>query len=280
MSSRLSVWVVALVGLFAGGAIGGGAHNEGTSVTFLSVGQGDCTLFRSGNWVMLVDVAARTDDFDAGERLVAPALRSLGVRRIDCLVLTHSDSDHIGGLSAVAARFPIGRVIVSKAFRNDPEMLDALGKARIGVDQVVWVEGVNTAVLGSLHVKIAAPPWYSGIEANEASLFVRVDAGPGSVALTGDSASPVEDMMSERIDLDVDVLKAGHHGSKNSTSSAFLEAASPEYVIVSCGRMNTYGHPAPAMLGRVQAYGAKLLRTDRDGSVTFVLGADGFDLAK
>ncbi len=280
MFARLSGWALAVLGLVGGAIVGGSPRHEGTRVVFLSVGQGDSTLLRSGDWVMLVDVAARTDDFDAGERLVAPALRSMGVRRIDCLVLTHPDSDHVGGLEAVASRFAIGRVVVSRAFRNDPEMLDALGRARIGPDQVLWVEGVWRAQIGEATVTIAAPPWWRGIEPNEASLFVRIDAGGGSIGMTGDAASEVEDMMADVIDLDVDVLKAGHHGSRRSTSTAFLESTSPTHVVVSCGRMNPYGHPATAMVERVREYGAPMLRTDRDGSVEFVLGVDGFVLVE
>lgn len=276
MFARLSLALVGVAGLLGGFFYDRSASRDGVHLVFLQVGQGDSTLLTSGEWTMLVDVGVKSDGFDAGERLVAPALRGRGIRTIDCLVLTHPDLDHIGGLGGLASRVRIGRVIVSRAFRNDPAMLDALSEARISPSQVEWVEGVLNAKIGDLDVEIVAPPWYSGVAANEASLFVRVDSGAGSVMMTGDANSSIEELMAADYDFDVQILKAGHHGSKTSTSTAWLEETTPEFVVASCGRRNNYGHPNPAVIERVNASGAKFLRTDRDGSVEFVLGAGGF----
>ena len=280
MFERLSVFVVAAFAFAGGVAFERSIGNEGVRVVFLSVGQGDSTLLMSDDWVAVVDVGVRTEGFDAGERLVAPALRRYGVKKIDCLVLTHPDLDHVGGLTAVASRFRIGRVIVSRAFRNDPEMLEALGKARISPSQVEWVEGVSKTVMGELQIVIAAPPWYRGAESNDGSLFMRVDVGEASLAMTGDANSQVEEKMARVWDWDVDVLKAGHHGSRFSTSSEWLAVTSPEFVVASCGRRNTYGHPATDMVTRVRESGAGFYRTDRDGSVEFVVRSGQFVLVE
>jgi competence protein ComEC len=276
MSARLSLWIAAVLGLVGGFAYDRARVDHETRVVFLSVGQGDSTLFMSEGWTMVVDVAARQEGFDAGERLVAPALRRYGVRKIDCLVLTHPDLDHVGGLPSVAARFEIGQVVASAAFRNDEEMLDALGRARISPDQVTWVKGAATTKIGKFDVKIIAPSLARGGESNDGSLFMRVESGKGSIAMSGDAPSTVEDPMGEAFDFDVQILKAGHHGSRFSTSSEWLEATSPSVVIASCGRRNTYGHPHPFVIDRVRKQGADFLRTDRDGSIEFVLDDFGF----
>jgi competence protein ComEC len=176
----------------------------------------------------------------------------------------------------VASRFNIGRVVVSEAFRNDADMLNAFNEAGLSLSQVTWVSGVSRTTIGEMQVEIVAPPWHDGGPTNDASLFVRVDAGAGSLVVDGDAPIAVEDAMGSAYDFDVQILKAGHHGSKNSTSAEWLGMTSPEYVVASCGRRNTYGHPAPAMIERVREYGAKFLRTDRDGTVEFVLGPSGF----
>jgi competence protein ComEC len=250
----------------------------GTRAVFLSVGQGDATLLMSGEWTALIDAGPRTDGFDAGERLVAPQLRALGVRKIDCLVITHPDLDHVGGLATVCDRFEVGQVVASAMFRNDEEMLDALGRARIRPSQVRWVSGVWRARLGAFEIAIAAPSGGAGTEANEGSLFVRADVGSSSLLVTGDANSVTEAAMSGVHDWDVDVLKAGHHGSRFSTSSEWLALTSPDEVVFSCGRQNTYGHPAPAVLERVGECGARTLRTDRDGTVAMEIDADGYTL--
>jgi competence protein ComEC len=265
MSARFRFLVVGALGLGGGVFYGSTLHLEGTRVAFLSVGQGDCTVFMSDDWVMMVDTGPRTDGFDSGERLIAPQLRAMGVRKIDCLVITHPDLDHVGGLATVADRFRIGRVVVNAAFRNDPEMLDALGRARFSPSQVSWVSGVWKARMGAFDFVVAAPS--SFLEPNEGSLFVRADVGDASLLITGDANSETEASMSGAYDWDVDVLKAGHHGSRFSTSAEWLRLTSPSLVVASCGRGNLYGHPAKRVVDRVRDYGADFLRTDRDGTI-------------
>jgi competence protein ComEC len=267
MFARFSAVLVGLLGLCGGVWFDRANVPHGTRVAFLSVGQGDSTLLMSDEWVVLVDAGPRTDGFDAGERLVAPQLRRLGVHKIDCLVITHPDLDHVGGLSTVADRFRVGRVLVSSVFRSDPEMLDALGRAGFSPSQVSWLDGVWRARVGAFDLVVAAPPGYEGIEANEGSLFVRADVGDASLLITGDANSETEAKMSAVWDWDVDVLKAGHHGSRFSTSVEWLKLTSPSVVVASCGRGNLYGHPAKRMVERVRNFGAEFLRTDRDGTI-------------
>ncbi|MCH8979649.1 MAG: MBL fold metallo-hydrolase [Armatimonadetes bacterium] len=260
--------------LLAGVARERQSRHEGTLVSFLSVGQGDCTVVMSDGWVVLVDVGPKSDTFDAGARLVVPELRRLGVRQIDCLVLTHPDSDHVGGLGAVMRRYRVGRVVVSAAFQRDENMLAWLEGAGVTPEQVAWLNGPAVAELGGITLTLAPPPFGVETSDNDRSLFVRIDVGAGSVAMSGDAGMEVEKAIGG--DWDVQVLKAGHHGSNGSTGVQWLGATTPEVVVASCGRRNTYGHPHPDMVQRVQDAGAEFLSTDRDGSVTFVLGGSGF----
>ena len=248
----------------------------GTQISFLRVGQGDCTVFQTGDLVMLVDAAPRTDDFDAGERMATPELRRLGVKKIDVLILTHPDSDHVGGMIAIARHFQIGKVLLNKAFQSDEKMLSWLNRAKIPIAKRDWLEGENEFDLGPARVHLLSPPWLPPGDDNEGSLLTHIQVGAGSVVMTGDASSAIEDSLDADPAWGSQIMKAGHHGSKHSTSAAWLEQVAPTWVIVSCGRNNPYHHPHPSTLARIQDYGAKVLRTDRDGTITFHLTKSGF----
>lgn len=279
MLGRLSIYLGLVAAVVCGVLYERWLVPTGTMVSFLSVGQGDCTLLMSDGWTVLVDTGPRTVFFDGGERLVVPELRRFGVRKIDCIVITHPDADHVGGLKAVAMRYRIGRVIISAAFENDEKMLGWLEGADIELDKVVWVDSVADAQLGDLHFQFVAPPFEPGASDNDLSLFVRVDAGEGSLAISGDAGFDEEHAVAFRFDWDVDLLLAGHHGSASSTGTDWLIETSPDVVIASSGRRNIYKHPSPDVIARVKTYGAEFLRTDRDGSITFVLTENGFERA-
>ena len=279
MLGRLSLYLGLVAAVVGGVLYDRWLVPSGTTVSFLSVGQGDCTVLMSDGWTVLIDTGPKTPFFDGGERLVVPELRRLGVRKIDCIVITHPDADHIGGLEAVARRYRIGRVVVSAAFQDDEKMLGRLEDAGVRLEQVVWVDSFAEARLGDLRLQFVAPQFEPGASDNDLSLFVRVDAGEGSIAIIGDAGFDEESALSVRSDWDVDLLLAGHHGSATSTGREWLVETSPDVVIVSCGRRNQYGHPSPEVVSRVEAYGAELLRTDRDGTVTFVLTESGFERA-
>lgn len=277
MFARLSLAFGLVVALALGVVYERSLTHTGTTVTFLSVGQGDCTLLMSGGWTVLVDTGPKTPNYDGGERLVVPALRKFGVRKIDCVIITHPDADHAGGLVAVSRRYKIGKVIVSSAFIDDEKMLTWFSDADINDDQIIWIDGNASTQFGELEISFVTPRGGFDTEDNDLSLFVRVDAGEGSLAITGDASSDVEDALSPMYSWDVDILKAGHHGSNNSTGLPWLNETSPEFVIASCGRRNPYNHPSEKVVARVENYGAQFLRTDRDGSVTFVLTGEGFE---
>ncbi|MCW5942470.1 MAG: MBL fold metallo-hydrolase [Fimbriimonadaceae bacterium] len=251
---------------------------EGTRLTFLSVGQGDCAVFQHQGRTLVLDVGPRTPYTDAGKRYVAPGLGRLGSRTIDLLLLTHPDLDHIGGLPSVARRFRIGRVGVPAHFRGHPVLTEILREARVDESKVWWIDGDFRGRIGAFTVELRIPTFDPGSPDNDGSLLMRIAAGRASAVFTGDAGFAEEAELIRRVENGwrSQILKAGHHGSRSSTSEEFLEAIRPREVIISCGAGNTYGHPNQATLDRIRSAGASVARTDREGDLSYVPGENGF----
>lgn len=274
MSGRHSRW---LAGVACAASVGAGwvAHRAfraefAEEIVFLSVGQGDCALVRSGGLTALIDVGPRNEGFDAGARLVAPKLRQRGVQRIDVLLLSHPDVDHIGGLAGVAKRIPIGRILVPAHFRGHPQLEETLREAAIPDESVVWVRNREVVELGRVRLTLGVPAWDPLTSDNEGSLFVRLEQnGQGAATFSGDAGFDTEIAMVREGDWKAAVLKAGHHGSAASTGHAWLRAVAPAIVVFSCGRDNPFGHPSAEAAMRTMQVGATIRRTDREGDLRF-----------
>jgi competence protein ComEC len=258
-------------------------------VTAIDVGQGD-SIFVGGpdGSTMLVDAggpvggvteaAEATSHFDIGEEVVSPYLWSRRIRHLDVLVLSHAHSDHMGGMPAVMRSFRPRELWVS-IDPNSAAYRALLAEAKdLGVkvrhfhagDQLSW---------GGVEVTVLAPEagYSNPLEAvNNDSLVMRMQYGRSSVLLEGDAEAPSEREMVERGRVTaVTLLKVGHHGSRTSTTQAFLAAAAPQDAVVSVGRGNTFGHPRYEVIERIAASRTKLYRTDEFGLTTFLLGRDG-----
>jgi len=239
-------------------------------VVFLDVGQGDAALVQGRDAAVLIDAGTALETFDAGERVVLPALGALGVTRLDLVVASHADLDHRGGLAAVLRALPVARLWFPPGGRADPAFreLVALARAR-GVATSERAAGEAPLCVGDLVVQTLWPPRSARpASRNDASLVLRVELARRSLLFPGDLEAEGEARLAARgIDLFASILKLGHHGSRTSSTPAFLAAVSPELAIVSAPRHGRFGMPHAEVVGRLEAARIPWRWTGRDGAV-------------
>lgn len=224
-------------------------------VTVLDVGQGQSILLQSKGRTFLVDCGG--DDDTSVADLVAGKLLSQGITRLDAVILTHCDRDHAGGIA-----YLLSRVKADAVFYPATESLSLENTAVYPVSEDLSVS------FGDGEIRIFGPIYVS--DANENSLCVLFTYEDYDILITGDRGRIGESALVRDKHLpDVELLIAGHHGSKHSTTDVLLEAVRPEYIFVSAGADNPYGHPAPEMLDRAAKYGCAVYRTDIHGTLTF-----------
>jgi len=228
-----------------------------------------------GGGVLQFGRVTRRSNLDTGEDVVSPYLWSRGIRRIDILVATHAHQDHSGGLLALLENFRPRELWVGA--NPSVELLQRAAGLRIPVRTPD--ASAPTADYGGARLEVLSPPaGFSPAKAgNNDSLALRITYGANSFLLTGDLESPMERLLlADGRTLHADVLKVGHHGSKTSTSPDFLDAVAPSIAVISAGFENSFGHPHPSVLARLEKRHAAILRTDQDGLVT--VRSDGHKL--
>ncbi len=250
------------------------APPEGTArVTVLDVGQGLAVVVRTHRHALVYDTGPRWHETaDAGSRIVAPFLRREGIGRVDALVVSHQDLDHAGGALSVLRAVPVGRVVSSLPPDHPVVAERADASADRCVDRMRWRwDGVDFEVLHP------PPAFYDDARAkmNDLSCVLAVTAGRSRVLLSGDieARSELRLLDEARDALPADVLVVPHHGSRTSSTPAFVAAVDPAVAIFTPGYRNRFGHPRPEVVARYVARGATTLRTDRDGAVTFEVGS-------
>lgn len=246
-------------------------RDDRLTLAAVDVGQGAAALFRSGGQTALVDCGSLNSTRMAGQA-VAVTMDAYGWDRLDYVALTHYHEDHAGGLPWLLARVEVGELLLPQLADSGQgalqrEVLDLA--ARYGV-AVRYIEDRTETVLGDA-VLTLYPPAAEG-SANEAGLTVLCSAGDFDVLSTGDMNAATEKKLVERWALpDVEVLLAGHHGSKYSTSDTLLAAVTPELGIISVGQ-NHFGHPTQEAMDRMTAAGMELRRTDQEGNILIQVG--------
>lgn len=256
-------------------------------VTAIDVGQGDSIFvaFPDGK-LMLMDgggipsFGRRTKSrMDIGEDVVSPYLWGRSIRRIDIVALSHAHEDHIGGLGAILENFHVRELWIG-AMPDSPAWDALREKALRHQVKIVSLSSRNSFDFGGVAIQVLAPrPDYapSSSPKNNDSLALRFQYGQRSFLLTGDIERQVEaELVSEHLLGTIDVLKVAHHGSKTSTTLAMLEAAQPLFAVISAGFENSYGHPNPEILSRLDDRGIRVLRTDKSGLVSAI--TDGYRL--
>src|SRR6266851_4127691 len=252
-------------------------------VTFLDVGQGDAILVAlpEGPRLLVDGGPAGARRLDVGERVLAPFLWNRPAARVDAGAVTHSDSDHSGGLRAVLTRFRVGEVWEngrwgpgSEATLRAAERSGACRRTLVA-GQRIWLGSALVTVLnpdGTLPLDEPPPKGE-----NEESLVLRLDWRGFSLLLTGDLGRPGEErVLASHAPVRALALKVGHHGSRFSSTDEFLAATRAAVAVISVGARNPFRHPTPEALGRLEAARARIYRTDLDGAV--VLETDGITL--
>ena len=233
-------------------------------VEFLNVGQGDCTIIKSGEHAILIDCGLEDENLKVYKRLL-----TLGIKKVDLVVITHHHKDHMGGFEGIIKNVPVDNLLINGSSAED-------------ADQEIYSKVISLAKENK--VKIYSPKIGSSFKFGDAVLKVLYTNGESSeennrsivtmlsfcgkkILFTGDSEEEIEEYMVENIDFDCDILKMGHHGSATSSSSQFLQKASPRIAIASCGYDNLYNHPSKDAVIRVEQSNIKIYRTDLDKNI-------------
>lgn len=234
---------------------------------FIDVGQGDCTLFVSGEDTMLID---------SGEKEYADTvlrnLENYGINEFDYVVVTHAHSDHMGAMADILNVIPTETIIFSEPSEKSAgtkiygEFLDAADNCDA---EIILAEPDYTFSFGNAECKILAPFNVSEDEENNNSVVMLITAGSTSFLMTGDAEKTVEkEILKKYPELTATILKAGHHGSKTSSHNNFIDRLDSEAAVISVGKDNNYGHPTQEVLDIFQEHDISCYRTDLDGIIT------------
>ncbi|MCM1991983.1 MBL fold metallo-hydrolase [Oceanirhabdus seepicola] len=241
-----------------------GANVEGKlKVHYIDVGQADAILIEQEGKYMLID-AGNNDD----KEILLSYLKSNGVKRLEYVIGTHPHEDHIGSLDAVIEKFEIGKVLMPKVTHTTKTFKDVVSETKKKGLKFTTPKIGDTFELGEGKFTVLAPNSSEYKDLNEYSIVIRFEYGNRSFMFTGDAEAHSEkEIINNGLELRSDVLKAGHHGSRSSSSNEFLKKVKPKYAIISCGKDNDYGHPHKEIIERYNKLGIKMLRTDKLGTI-------------
>lgn len=254
---------------------------EHLRVSFIDVGQGDAALieFPDGQ-TMLIDAGPKSEEYNAGERIVAPFLKRRGISSIDYLIASHPHADHIGGFKYIFDRFDVKEVIESGQPARDPiyiEYAEAVRKEQSKVsiarshDSSIHIGKAKLYLLYPTTTFIDTDTTRRHPNLNNTSVVFKLCFGEISFLFTGDAEMDAEREMAgiHGEFLQSTLLKAGHHGSKTSSTQEFLDYVKPRYAVISAGVNNKFNHPSEDVVWRLREMNVEILRTDEDGAILF-----------
>jgi competence protein ComEC len=256
-----------------------------TRITVIDVGQGASILVEGGRGGRLL-----VDGGPDPDRLLIELDRRLPPwdRRLDAVILTHPHEDHVAGLAMLLGRYRVGRVYETgmhgpgpgyKAWARALALPNAPPDGRLATGDRLVVDDLHLRVLWPDPGKVPLEPPDGGRGINDVSVVLLGEVAGRRILLTGDVEDDVDPLLVARGLPPIDVLKVAHHGSKTASTPAFLDVVKPAVAIVSAGAGNPYGHPARSTLDRLRSTGARVLRTDTDGSVEVDIGVSGIRVA-
>lgn len=237
-------------------------------IHFIDVGQGDATLIITPERKsILLDSGKSDEKYDVGERIVLPYLNYYGLDSLDLLILSHSDNDHAGGAAAIARQMPIREILLpNEKIAGDLQRLVHFSpNSRFNFMQ----RGLKRN-FGAVKLEVLYAPQGKG---NDSSAVILLEYKERKILFTGDLEEAAEILLVPFLPK-IDILKVAHHGSKTSSSHAFLAATRPDYAIISVGAKNRYKHPAPEVLSRLEDYQSKIFRTDWQGAIVVEIEED------
>ena len=246
--------------------LGAARYQGALDTVVLDVGQGQSVVLASGDQAALVDCGSANSWYDAG-LIAADTLMTMGHQKLDYLVLTHYDSDHTGGVESLLSRIGAETILLPPSETENPAYREIVELAHRHGAQVRTVREETELPLGRANLKLYPPVAESADSNNEAGLWILSAAGEQEALIPGDADSATERKFLNTYHVpDVEVLVAGHHGSKYSTSNDLLDAVKPETVCISVGS-NSYGHPADETMRRLAECGCGIYRTDLQGTI-------------
>ena len=242
-------------------------------VHFIDVGQGDGVFITTPTQRrILIDGGKR----DSSVAFKVGALMPFYDKRIDVVVATHADSDHIGGLIDVLDRFEVGMLVVQDKGNDKFLHTVLMQKAREKQVQIHEAGDIQRISIGEVQVEFIRPDLtLADATENQKSVITKLVYRNDSFLFTGDIDNDVEtQLVRERVDVSADVLKVAHHGSKSSSTDLFIKAVNPTLAVIQAGKDNSYGHPHEQVLERLKEHA--VLRNDRNGTVSLYSNGDSF----
>lgn len=251
-------------------------HKSGDlTFTMLDVGQGDGLFFRGPNGNTYLVDGGSSDVEHLGKYRIEPFLKSQGVGELDYVFLTHGDVDHYSGVVDMIERQDVGvkirTLILSSNYKEDTALRKLTACAKKAEIRVFIMHADDEIVEENMILRCIQPNhWDKQLEGNEGSMVLEIEYKKFSMLLTGDVEAEGERRLIKRIkDKEYDVLKVAHHGSKNSTTEAFLQVVQPKIALISAGKENSYGHPHQETLLRLEKVGCKIVNTAKNGTICF-----------
>ena len=247
--------------------------NHDATLHFIDTGNSDAILIQQGEVAALIDGGDNDD-----EALVADYIKAQGITRLEYVIATHPDADHIGGLDAVISQLEVGKVLVGNGKATTKTYTDFI--------EAIMDKGLSPSVpllysefpLGEATLKIVSVA--NEKEPNNCSLVILYTYGQNKVLFMGDADQSIEKSLDIKQIGDVDLIKVGHHGSKTSSNFDFMKAISPEYAVITCGTSNKYGHPNKETIETLEKLNIAIYRTDERGDIVFNLTDEEMVLAE
>jgi competence protein ComEC len=275
--TRILMWAVVTLLVITAAWMATHRYSSNLEVYYLDVGQGDSAIIRTpSGHVILIDAGRISGSSDKGQTTVVPALRALGLRKIDLMVWTHPDADHIGGMRSVMNAVEVGSILDTSAIEKPSPVYEKLlketqqrkipyRKAKRG-QWFDFGDGVKAEVLSPVEGYVGSN--------NDESIILRFTLGKNSFLFEGDAGYEEEgELLSSGILVQSDALKVSHHGSRTGSKIEWIAKVQPKFAIISVGKKNPFGHPHAETLQMLENVGAQIFRTDRDG--TIIAESDG-----